>query len=267
MSAVLLFIPQAKVSVNEPLTRKYLQISRFSSILCAIVSFLIFQFNFNLSCIHIHIYVTIPIYPKVSHFFFSEIFDNFVIFLTFFSTGKTEQKENIGISNFLHRSNFISENPLNHVQRDNARQRSSTSLNFFICFSNSKPTKVFLFRLLRSMEPLHKCILPFHPRFFRPSLFLFLYTFYLSPSFSLPEKILFCFTMDQLLTLTDFDLSSFSRDLESLIAQNTFSRSLDIHQFLQFLPLFVSKYSGNIILMKNLFFFFFFFFFQTFRLK
>lgn len=77
------------------------------------------------------------------------------------------------------------------------------------------------------MEPLHKCILPFHPRFFRPSLFLFLYTFYLSPSFSLPEKILFCFTMDQLLTLTDFDLSSFSRDLESLIAQNTFSRSLD----------------------------------------
>lgn len=84
MSAVLLFIPQAKVSVNEPLTRKYLQISRFSSILYAIVSFLIFQFNFNLSCIHIHIYVTIPIYPKVSHFFFSEIFDNFVIFLNFF---------------------------------------------------------------------------------------------------------------------------------------------------------------------------------------
>lgn len=108
------------------------------------------------------------------------------------------------------------------------------------------------------MEPLHKCILPFHPRFFRPSLFLFLYTFYLSPSFSLPEKILFCFTMDQLLTLTDFDLSSFSRDLESLIAQNTFSRSLDIHQFLQFLPLFVSKYPRNIILMKNLFFFLFF---------
>lgn len=143
MSAVLLFIPRAKVSVNEPLTRKYLQnFSIFFHLmrdLCPLFNPSVrFQFTlYPYTCT-----VTIPLYPQFFTFFLGN-FDNFVIFPTFFSTGKTEQKENIGISNFLHRSNFISENPLNHVQRDNARQRSSTSLNFFICFSNSKPTESF----------------------------------------------------------------------------------------------------------------------------
>lgn len=93
---------RAKVSVNEPLMRKYLQIFRFSSILCAIVSFLILQFNFNLSqCIpytyilHVYPYTYTLLFLFIYSFslFFLENFDNFVIFLTFFQWGKQNRRK------------------------------------------------------------------------------------------------------------------------------------------------------------------------------
>lgn len=83
---------RAKVSVNEPLTRKYLQIFRFSSILCAIVSFLI-SFSFDLPCIHtrnvcMFQHVTLLLFIHSFSLFFLGNFDNFVIFLTCFFNGE-----------------------------------------------------------------------------------------------------------------------------------------------------------------------------------
>lgn len=81
---------RAKVSVNEPLMRKYLQIFRFSSILCAIVSFLILQFNFNLSqCIpytyilHVYPYTYTLLFLFI--YSFSLFFSKISIILLFFS--------------------------------------------------------------------------------------------------------------------------------------------------------------------------------------
>lgn len=86
---------RAKVSVNEPLMRKYLQIFRFSSILCAIVSFLILQFNFNL---YLNVYLTRISYTYILHVYsytytllflfiysFSLFFSKISIILLFFS--------------------------------------------------------------------------------------------------------------------------------------------------------------------------------------
>lgn len=70
--------------------------------------------------------------------------------------------------------------------------RSSTSLNFFIFFSNSKPMKVFL-PLTRIQPPLHKCI--FLLKLFRFLLLNFSYISILPHIvffiYSLPLKLLF----------------------------------------------------------------------------
>lgn len=84
---------RAKVSVNEPLTRKYLQIFRFSSILCSIVSFLIsfsfnflqFQFTLYPYAMYVCFNTLLLLFIHSFSLFFSQKFqNNFVIFLTFF---------------------------------------------------------------------------------------------------------------------------------------------------------------------------------------